>query len=293
MIISERETSVLASSVVWLPTTIQEALTMKKELGSKSIFVSGGTLLQIQWENGKKVPEHFISLENIGELKGIEIITGAKQTELLIGALTSLATCRKHPLIKNEETTVLSEAMTYIAAPAVRNRGTIGGNIAGRIGDIIPALIAMNADVTVHSEQSSYKQNLWDWFTTDHVDSEIIGSVHLPIQEATPYVHRFYKKVGRREAFTAAIVTVSGCMKWSESGEVYDVRIAVGGGDNVPQRLMQTECLLSGNKLSSICWKEVYTSILAEFIPAHDVFVSGEYRKKIAANLIVSQLQIH
>ena len=57
-------------------------------------------------------------------------------------------------------------------------------------------------------------------------------------------------------------------------------------------KLLQTERLLTGKQHSSVNWKEIYTSIIEEFIPATDVFVSGEYRKKIAANLIISQLKL-
>jgi len=288
MIINERKTSAIASSVIWAPTTIKEALAKKKQFGTEAEYISSGTLLQLQWENGKKVPKYLISLEKIQELRAVEEHTD----ELVIGALTSLASCRKHSLIKKEETNLLAEAVAFIAAPAVRNRATIGGNIAGRVGDVIPALLALDAQVTIQNEEKRYKQALWSWFINQADEQGILTNVHLPIYESTQNVHRFYKKIGRREAFTAAIVTIAGCIKWSSAGELIFVRIAVGGGDNVPQRLLQTERLLTGKQHSSVNWKEIYTSIIEEFIPATDVFVSGEYRKKIAANLIISQLKL-
>lgn len=288
MIISERKTSSsIASCIILAPTTIKEALEKKKACGTQAEYISSGTLLQLQWENGREIPKYLISLENIQELRALE----EHNDELSIGAMTSLSSCRKHPLIKKEETKLLAQAVGFIAAPAVRNRATIGGNIAGRVGDVIPALLALDAEVTVQNEVSTHKQALWSWFTNQIDESGILTNVHLPTYKPTENVHRFYKKIGRREAFTAAIVTIAGCIKWSSTGELIFVRIAVGGGDNVPQRLLQTEQLLIGKQRSLINWKEIYASVIEEFIPAHDVFISGEYRKKVAANLIISQLK--
>lgn len=288
----EKQTSSLASCVVWIPTTIQEAMAMKEELQSEACFVSGGTLLQIQWENGGGIPKHLISLEKIQEMQGITIEHNQDRKCLSIGALTALATCRSHPFIV-KEAKLLSEAVTCIGAPAVRNRGTIGGNIGGRIGDLIPALLALDAAVTLRNDHASLTESLWDWLKNkDDQRVTLLTQIHLSNNETTNHSHSFYQKIGRREAFTAAIVTVAGNVSWNELGEWDDVRLVVGGGDNRPARLEATERLLTRVKKTEMNWKDVYETILEEFIAVTDPFVSALYRKKAAANMIISQLQV-
>ncbi|OAH53236.1 hypothetical protein AWH48_12860 [Domibacillus aminovorans] len=288
---TEKENSSLASSVIWTPTTIQEALAKKKEFGADACFISGGTLLQLQWENGNKVPKHLISLQLIQKMQGIEVERDHDCKVLSIGALSTLATCQNHSLVTMERK-LLSEAVKHIAAPAVRNQATIGGNIAGRSGDVIPALLVMDAEVSLCNKVSSLKKSVWSWLKDkEDQQDDLLTQVHLPINEQERNMHYFYKKIGRREAFTAAIVTVAGSMSLNELGELDHVRLAVGGGDNLPHRLEATERLFKGEKLSTVTWKEVYSSILKEFLPTTDAFLSADYRKKVAAHIIISELQ--
>lgn len=272
--------------VIWLPTSVEEAVDLKNQFSSEGEFVSGATLLQLQWMNGRKMPNHLISLEQILALKVVKL----ENNFLSIGALTTLGTYQKHPLFK--EYPILCDALKSIAAPAVRNRGTIGGNVMAGVGDLIPFLLAMEAKLVIHESDGSKKVDFWDWLQTKpRAANVLLEKIEIPYDINEPNSVSFYRKIGRRETFTAAILTVSGKLKWDENGVINAVKLAVGGGDNKPSRLQKTEQLLIGKIGEEIDWKALYRSINEEFIPAVDAFVSGDYRKKVAANLIVAELQ--
>jgi xanthine dehydrogenase YagS FAD-binding subunit len=73
-----------------------------------------------------KRPSVVVDLSGLDELRGIREMTGGG---IEIGALTTLTTIERDPLIR-ERYTVLADAARRVASPQIRNTGTIGGNIS-------------------------------------------------------------------------------------------------------------------------------------------------------------------
>lgn len=274
---------------VWMPSSVEEAWEVKQKLGSDACFVSGGTLLQTQWEKGVPCPENFISLERIQEMRGVSKEFDGDRTVLQVGALTSLSLCQGHPFIMTKDWALLAESIRSIAAPAVRNRGTLGGNISSRYGDSIPALLAMDAEVISFDGKKRRREELWKWLQPT-TEPPLLISILLPEEKKAAKTVSFYKKIGRREAFSISLVAVSGSCTWNEKGEVEEIRLAAGGGDNPPQRLTACERLLEGTVPEAGLWQKLYLEIAEEFQPVSDAFASADYRKWTAANVMVSEL---
>ena len=288
-VIDHNERSNLQSPTVWLPHSMEDAVEQMRRLGSDACFISGGTLLQIGWENGHHRPEHLISLDAISSLKEVHVLD--EKSSLVIGAFTSLAQCRKHPIIK-KVFPLMSDAVRLIASPAIRTRGTIGGNIMSGIGDLIPLLLATKADLIFFTHYGEKKINLWEWIKQgERVKDALLTQIVIPAMSESAAKNLFFKKIGRRESFIAAIVTVSGMIVKTDLGIVNEVRLAAGGGENKPILLERTEALLKGKESEKIDWKAVYRTICDEFNPVTDAFVTAEYRKKVAANLIIAELK--
>ncbi|MBO2537684.1 FAD binding domain-containing protein [Rummeliibacillus suwonensis] len=286
--VNQIEPSITSSPIIWVPSTIEEAIELKRKFGSKAEFVSGSTLLQLQWMNGRKIPENIISLEQISKLKEVQIDEDKKT--LSIGASSQLSSYKTDRLLKNFP--IICEALKSIAAPAVRNRGTIGGNIMGGVGDLIPLFLALKAKLLVHDEKESELVDFWEWLQhSQRKNQTLLSTIHLPIIKECANSYSFYKKIGRRETFTAAILTVSGSVRWDDHGVIEEAKLALGGGDNKPFLLENTEHKMIGKKGEEIDWKSVFESITSEIAPADDAFVSGDYRKKVAANLMIAALQ--
>lgn len=294
MITRENESNSLPT-VVWTPYEPEEAWDIKKKFGMDACFISGGTLLQTQWEKGDPVPAHLISLEKVQKMKGMDIQVDSNGTMLRIGSCTNLTTCHSHPFV-TKNWMLLSESIKQIAAPAVRNQATIGGNISNGYGDIIPALLALDAKVTLFTESGYQTKDLWKWLQikesrSNNKQESILIYIHLPKVAHVKKMRSFYKKIGRREAFTPSLVTIAGSYGWNNQDELEYVRLAIGGGSHIPQRLLYCEHLLQTTISNETIWKNVYATILEEFHPFESAFSSADYLQKITANIIVSEFE--
>jgi xanthine dehydrogenase small subunit len=275
-------TTSLVETEVWLPTKLEEAWELKNSLGKTASFIAGGTLMQTHWAKGLDCPSALISLENISEMKGWgkELVNGQSFTRL--GSAITLDFCRQkrellHPL--------LVEAARNIAAPAVRNRGTIGGNIANGFGDMIPALLVMDTVLSLYDGISLHLQSLEDYIRRK--SSSLILSFYVPEDQAKRF---FYKKLCHREAFTPSVVTVAGSFNCNEKREISSVRLALSGSATQPQRLYESEQLLDGCSLTNDLLQKVFQTIQEEFTPSNDPFSSATYTQSVAANIIVSEI---
>lgn len=275
-------TTSLIDTEVWMPASLEEAWDLKEKFGETASFIAGGTLMQTHWAKGLDAPSHIISLDGIKEMKGWgkELVNGESYTRL--GATIPLNFCRQnkqliHPL--------LVEAARNVAAPAVRHKATIGGNIANGFGDLIPALLVLDADLSLYDGNSVQNQSLKDYIKNNN--QSLIISIYVPDDQTKRF---FYKKLCHREAFTPSIVTVAGTFHLHEKREISAVRLAVSGSTTQPQRLNESEKLLEGSPLTKDQLQMVFRTIEEEFTPSTDSYSTATYKKSVAANWIVSEI---
>src|SRR3982750_306404 len=103
-------------------TSVANALELLTAHGEKAKVLSGGQSLLPAMNLRLIAPELII---DIGELAGVV----GKGGILTIGALTRHADLLKSPEIA-AHAPLLTEAVTHVAHPAIRNRGTMGGGLA-------------------------------------------------------------------------------------------------------------------------------------------------------------------
>ena len=102
----------------------QEAAALLTKYGEKAKVIAGGTDLLGAMKDRLTMPEVIINIKKIEELDYIREADGI----LKIGALTKLNDIQKSPIIRGRYS-MLSEAARLIGSPAIRNMGTIGGNL--------------------------------------------------------------------------------------------------------------------------------------------------------------------
>jgi carbon-monoxide dehydrogenase medium subunit len=275
---------ITVSPKVWTPKQIEEAWELKQKLGTNAMYISGGTWVQLRWELGEAVPNHIIHLGRIEDLPKVKM---SSDHTLNISAFASLAACRSSPDI-HRYWPILAEAARNVGSPAVRNQGTIGGNIACGYGDLIPALLVLDAKITSFDGKQYITDELIN-FLNQNPSDKIVTEIHL--QKSSNFSNKtFYKKIGRREAFTLSLLTVAGALLVNDKNEVEQARLAVGGGDMVPKRLLICEGQLKGKVLTEELCQRAHAQILQEFQPHTDRYTSSQYRKLIAANLLIAGL---
>lgn len=279
---------------VWEPADMEEAMMIKRQYGANAAFVAGGTLLRTQWEGGiVSKHEHLIRLDTIADLRGID----ESDQRIHIGALTRLRECGADTYIANHGAT-LYEACRHIAAPSIRNQATIGGNIASAVGDAIPALLVHNASLhwaDIGSEVNLIQQDIVDWLDVVKSGRRSLHAILMGIvleKQSTEHQQEitFFRKIGRREAFTPSLVTVAFRAMVDPLGYFSQVRIAAGGGSGIAMRLSRCEQLLEGNRYHA----EMITSIALlaseDFVTYSDPFASEQYRQQTAGNLLAAGL---
>lgn len=274
----------------YLPKDLGEAL---KILSKKDITVyAGGTDLMVRNKNAASLlPKFNNDLLYIGNLKELKEIKESAD-KLEIGAACTLSTILRIKGIPE----VLKEAIRQIASPAIRNIGTIGGNIcnASPAGDTLPVLYGLNAKLKLTGENSSREVGINDFilgprriFLEKH---EILESIIIPKAE---FNRTYYEKVGARKASAISKLSFVGVAK-IENKIVKDIRIAIGSVAPKIVRVKEAEDLLVGNNLEDMKSKvkeikDIYSKYV---VPIDDQRSTAVYRKTVALRLIQYFLNI-
>jgi len=108
------------------PTTAADALAA---LGvPDSAALGGGTDLLVTMKEGLTEPAHLVDLRHI---RGARDITARPDGSMRIGGAARIADIAAHTVIR-EKFATLAEAARLVGTPALRNMGTIGGNLCQR-----------------------------------------------------------------------------------------------------------------------------------------------------------------
>jgi len=142
------------------PKTLKDFFKIKSEIPTAKI-IAGGTDLIVQLYGKFNCP-FLIDISQIKQLKGIS----KKSNSIRIGALTTHTEIEKNIILK-KHANVLTQAAYVIGSPQIRNRGTIGGNIANAspAGDTLPSLYVLNAEIELTSESKTRKIPINEFFT--------------------------------------------------------------------------------------------------------------------------------
>ena len=264
------------------PVTAAEAAAMKADEPS-AVLAAGTTDLLPRWHAGVPRPGSVILLGGVEEMRSIT----ERDDTLEIGALATHAGIASDPRVA-EHLPALAAAAASIGAPAVRNMGTIGGNIANAspAADLPPPLIAHGASVNLLSPGGTRPVPLDRFFLryleTDMREDEIILSVTIPIPARGSV--SFFEKIGARKAQSIAKVSLAGCATCGSTIE--DVRLATGSMAEVPRRLAEVESVLVGRGPDASLPDEARRAAAAALGPIDDVRSTAEYRSHALGVLI-------
>jgi xanthine dehydrogenase small subunit len=176
-----------------------------------------------------------------------------------------------------------------IGSRQIRNRGTIGGNIANAspIGDTPPALLALDASLVLRRGEIRRTVKLDDFFTgyrkTILAQGEFIERIDVPLPRGETF--RCYK-VSKR--FDQDISAVCGAFRVHlHDGIVHDIRIGFGGMAATPARATAVEQALIGRPWTEANVRKAQMVMDAAFSPLSDMRASALYRRTVARNLLL------
>ncbi len=272
---------------VFNPKNLKEFFKIR-EANPNSIILAGGTDLLAQWHNNKILPQSVISIAQIKDLEFIK----EEETFIEIGALTNHTTLVNHKTIQRY-LPLISYAASTIGAPAIRNMGTIGGNIANAspAADLPPVLLIYDASLIIASASGNRVVNLSEFYrgykNTVLRPDEIIHSIRIskpPANIAT----NFYK-VGTRKAQSIGKLSLAIMLKKEKKG-IEIIRLASGSVAPIPIRLYETEKFLLGKILTRSVISRACDVMLKYLKPITDVRSTDEYRRIALKNLLTKFL---
>lgn len=257
--------------------SLNDAVALLQQHGGAKVLAGGHSLIPVM--NLRLAdPGTLIDIGRVSELKGISV----QGNTVRIGALTT------HAMIaaSADVPTVLSEAAGMIGDPQVRNRGTIGGNIAHAdpASDLPTVLTALGANIHVTGPGGSRKITADDFFTglfaTALEDGEIVTAIEVAksgVGSGSAYAKLFNPASRYAMVGAAAIVTVS-------SGNCTAAGVAVGGLTPAATRAKSVEAALIGKPLDEATISAAAAAVAHDLGDdvIGDIHASVEYRQAMA-----------
>ncbi len=259
--------------------------------------VAGGTDVMVQYAAGKLPARKLVSIWNLPELRGIEILP----EEIRIGSGCTYTELREHDGIAREFP-LLASAARWTGGIANQNRGTLGGNIvnASPAADSLPALLAYEAELILVSVRGERRVPYVGFHTgykkMQLAPDELIRTICLR-RRFSKHLHHA-RKVGARnaQAISKVCIAALGRLRAHLAGDemdgtIEDVRIALGSVAPVPLRLTDVEELVKGKSVDRGLLHLVRKATSGAIQPIDDIRSTARYRSAVAGNLVVEFLE--
>ncbi len=270
------------------PDTLEEAIGLLGQHGEEAKVLSGGQSLLPLLKLRLGFATHLV---DIGRISGLEYIK-EEDGYLKIGGATREAALERSDLVKAKYP-ILLDTTLVIADPLVRNRATVGGNLAhGDPANDHPAtMLALGAEVVAVGAKGERTIPIDEFFTglfsTALKSDEILTEIRIPIPPARSggaYV-KLERKVGDyATAAAAAQVTLTA------GGKVERVGIGLTAAGPKPVKATDAEAHLKGKKPDEAAIAEASRLAAQATSPTVDRRGSVEYKREMARVLTARAL---
>jgi len=273
-------TRILPSFTLILPTSIEETIKLVAEYRGKAKILAGGTDVLVMMKNGLITSNILIK---IGRIKELHFINCSIKNGLALGALSTIRDIERSAKIGNMYP-LMVEAARAFGNIQIQNMATVGGNIcnASPAGDMIPPLLAMNAEVDLMSSGRRKVVKLMDFFTGPGKSvlkpNEILVGIKAP-PLSKKYGSCFIKISRTAEDLSKVSVATVLSVK---NGKFKDVRISLGSVAPTPIRAVEAEDFLEGQEISDAVIDEAVAIVSDGINPVSDDRSTAVYRKDVA-----------
>ena len=265
-----------------VPRSVADAIRLLGSLPEAKLLAGGHSLLPMMKLRFAQ-PANLIDLNRIEALRGIREEGG----QIVIGAMTVENALIASPLLQSK-LPLLVEAAKLIADPQVRNRGTIGGDIAhGDPGNDHPALaIALDATFTLEGAKGKRQVKAENFFQgtymTDMAEDEILTEIRItPFAPKTGYAYEKLKRKTGDWATAAAAVVLR-----LDGGKVSHARIALTNVAPMALRAADAEAALLGQPLTDATVAAACAKAMAICDPAEDLRGDRDYKTAMAGQML-------
>jgi len=264
------------------PQNMAELSVSLAQMTEYSRIIAGGTDIIPAMHDGRIHPDLLVDISNIYETTEIRELDDS----VLVGASVCFSILAESQLINNHFPAV-AKAASCIGSKQIRNRGTIGGNIANAspAGDMLPPLLALDTDLFVFNKNKKFStRKVQDILERGLITGEVITAVRIPLQPDNRY--NCFSKLGSRNAVSISKLNIAINASYShKDGLVTDPVIYIGAIGKVPLRASCAENTLNNNPLSAealLRFAEALSKDVSNAIPARK---SLPYKKEAVKGL--------
>lgn len=264
------------------PADLTEVLRLLAE-GGESKIIAGGQSLVPMMNLRLARPERLI---DINRLPGLDYVR-LEGDHLVVGALARHADVKASALVARNAPMVAA-AYDWIAHTAVRNRGTLCGNLchADPASEMPAVMLAIGASMVLRSALGTRQVSAADFFvgafTTALRADEMLMEVRLPVMpQGSGY--GFHEVSMRKGDFAWASVAVQ---MLCHAGKVQEVAIAVAGVGSCAARLHDVEKALIGSTADAAVFARAGEAAAAAVKPPQDVMTPAAYRRDLIRALV-------
>jgi CO/xanthine dehydrogenase FAD-binding subunit len=211
---------------------------------------------------------------------------------LIDGGFIIGATATMSQMAAQEEIPILQEAAKAVGGWAIRNMGTVGGNLFAPPpgGDFAVALLALDAELVLKNIQGERIIAIHDFYTGFMMNALLPGEIVTEIRIPNNSGQSAYLKYGRRHENTPSIVTVAVNLTFKEE-IVEEARIALNAVGPTPFRAKTAEEYLVGKSLDGQTIQKTADLVIEECEPFTDAIASEWYRRKMIPVIVKRTLK--
>ncbi len=277
--------------VYYTVTNLDDAIRLLREHKEKARIMAGGTDLIVELQNKARTPSVLIDVTRVAGLDDIRLgLDGL----IHIGPRVTHTQAAASSLIQ-ERALPLAQACWGVGAPALRNRGTIIGNLvtASPANDTITALRALQARLILRSARGDRIMPLTDFYTgvrrtVMESDEMVVDLMFAPLNANQRGV---YLKLGLRRILAIAVTNVAIVLTLDEHENVSGARIALGSVAPTIIRTPEAEAALKGAPLDAERIAEVARRAAQAARPIDDVRGSAWFRTEEVNALVQRGLE--
>jgi xanthine dehydrogenase FAD-binding subunit len=270
--------------------SIQDALRYLSGRGEQCKVIAGGTDLIPALRNEDLCPAYVLDILGIDGLRGIR----ESEEEVWIGPTTPFTDMVESGILSRYFPSLVAAAAS-VGGPQIRNRGTIGGNIANAspAADVLPAALALDSQLELQSVNRKRLMGLEKaieapYRTRFGKDELLTGIV---IRKLQPGTRSAFEKLGRRNAMARARMNISITLGLGPDETISMIRIVPGAVMPVARRMEKAEQALLGKKANEALIEEASSRLVDEMTEVTGRRWSTDYKVPVLRNLFRRNLK--
>lgn len=259
--------------------SVAEAISLLGQNAEAKVLAGGHSLLPAM-KLRLSAPAMLVDIGHLSELKKISVSGNA----LTIGALCTHAQIAASADVKTH-CAALAAACGQVGDPAVRNWGTLGGNLAHADPASDPPTVALAAGAQLYIQGPKGTRTVnadryfTDLFKVDLQAGELLTAIEIPSQRSAKSAYAKMAHPASRYAVVGVCVFLE-----MDGGTCKRASVAVGGATPKATRSGGAEKALTGSKLDDKALEAAATALAKDIGDGGmgDIYASAEYRRAMA-----------